>query len=208
MTERPLEPGFAALAAQDRHFSQLLADHGQPHVRSRPEGFESLLQIVVQQQLSLASAEAIWRRLSAGLGEVTPRRVLSHDEAALRGYGLSGAKVRYARSLAGAVDGGRLDLRGLAQLEDETAIEALIAIKGIGRWTAEIYLLTALQRPDVWPAADVALMIAAQDLKGLDCRPGARQMITLAESWRPWRAFAARLLWHFYRLRRKRDVPA
>lgn len=205
--ERPLEEGFAALAARDADLAGILDRYGQPHVRTRPQGFASLLKIIVEQQVSLASAAAIWGRLEAGLAEVSPARVLAHDIEALRGFGLSLPKARYAHALAEAVDTGALDIDGLARQDDAAAIDALVQVKGIGRWTAEIYLLTALQRPDMWPAADIALMAAAQDIKALPARPDARQMVVLAEDWRPWRTYAARLLWHHYRHTRGRAVP-
>jgi DNA-3-methyladenine glycosylase II len=206
MTARPLEPGFRALAEGDADFARLLQAHGQPPVRRRPEGFASLLQIIVEQQVSTASAAAIWRRLAQGLGEVTPGRVLSAGAEQLCAWGLSRPKARYAGLLAVAVAEGTLDLDSLGQADDDEAIARLTQVKGIGRWTAEIYLLAALQRPDVWPAADVALMTAAQELKGLAARPDAARMVALAEPWRPHRAYAARLLWHYYRVMRGRPT--
>jgi len=208
MTDRDLEQGFIEVVALDPALGSILEAYGQPHARTRPQGFESLLKIIVQQQVSLASAAAIWDRLATGLQTVMPERVLAHDIEALRGFGLSLPKARYAHALARAVASGELSFDMLAGQDDETAIEALVAVKGIGRWTAEIYLLTALQRPDMWPAADIALMASAQDVKGLPSRPNAKEMVTLAESWRPWRTFAARLLWHHYRHTRGRAVPA
>ena len=123
----------------------------------------------------------------------------------MRGLGLSRQKARYTLALADAVASGALDLEALSELADDAAIAELTRIKGIGPWTAEIYLLSALQRPDVWPAADLALMVAAHEVKGLAARPDAKAMRELAEAWRPWRAIAARLLWHYYRNSRNRD---
>ncbi|HZD26318.1 MAG TPA: DNA-3-methyladenine glycosylase 2 family protein [Alphaproteobacteria bacterium] len=204
--ERPLEPGFLEVAALDADLAGVLRRHGQPHVRTRPQGFATLLKILVEQQVSLAAANAIWARLESGLGGTTPERVLAQDEAALCGFGLSRPKARYALALAEAVQQRRLKLRALARMPDEEAIAALTEVKGIGRWTAEIYLLAALRRPDVWPAGDVALMWAAQDLKGLPARPEGPAMLALAEDWRPWRTYAARLLWHHYRHTRMRQT--
>lgn len=202
----PLEPGFAALCEADPDFAPILAAHGQPPVRTRPEGFASLLHIIVEQQVSIASARAIWGRLSEGLVEITPRRVLMAGPERLCALGLSRPKARYAGLLAEAVADGGLDLDALRNDDDEAAIARLTAVKGIGRWTAEIYLLAALQRPDVWPAADIALMTAAQALKDLPERPKAPQMIVLAEQWRPHRAYAARMLWHYYRVLKGRPT--
>lgn len=206
MDGRPVEAGFTALCEIDADFAPILAEHGQPPVRSRPEGFASLLHIIVEQQVSIASAKAIWGRLSEGLGEVTPERVRQAGPERLCTLGLSRPKARYAGLLAEAVTDGSLDFAALREDDDETAIARLTAVKGIGRWTAEIYLLAALQRPDVWPAADIALMTAAQALKGLDERPKTPQMYALAEQWRPHRAYAARLLWHYYRVLKGRPT--
>lgn len=200
------EPGFLALAERDADLGAVLAAHGQPPARRRDQGFASLLHIIVEQQVSIASAKAIWGRLSEGLGEVTPQRVRAAGPEQLCRWGLSRPKARYAGLLADAVLDGGLDFAGLAAADDETAIAALTAVTGIGRWTAEIYLLAALQRPDVWPAADIALMTAAQDLKRLPARPKPAEMIELAEAWRPYRAYAARVLWHYYRVLKGRPT--
>lgn len=196
---------MAALVAADADFARVVADHGPPPSRKRDPGFGTLLRAIVYQQVSTAAGAAIWGRLESGLGEMAPAALLARDEAALRGFGLSRPKVKYARALAEALHGGTLDLDNLHLLEDEAAIAALVALPGIGRWTAEVYLLSALDRPDVMPAADVALMEAARQLKGLPERPNARQMYVLAERWRPWRSVAARLLWHYYRALKQRD---
>ncbi|MDP6342703.1 MAG: DNA-3-methyladenine glycosylase [Alphaproteobacteria bacterium] len=208
MPERPLEVGFRQVAALDSRLAGVLERHGQPRVRSRPGGFETLLKIIVEQQVSVASAEAIWKRLRTGLGRARPGAVLAHDEEQLRGYGLSRQKAHYVRQLAEAVDSGRLSFRRLVRMDDEAAIEALVQVKGIGRWTAEVYLLAAMRRPDVMPCADLALMEAARDLLGLDERPTAKEMALLAEDWRPWRTYAARLLWHHYRHAKGRETAA
>ena len=168
-------------------------------MRTRPPGFPALLQIIVEQQLSVASARAIWGRLAASATPLTPRSFLRLDEAALKACGLSRAKITYGRILAEAVEGGGLDLAGLARLDDEAAIETLVAIKGIGRWTAEIYLLSALARPDIWTADDLAVATATGLVKGLPERPARKEMLALGEPWRPWRSVAARLMWHYFR---------
>lgn len=191
--------GLAALAAADADLAAVLARFGAPPSRRRAPGFESLVKIIVGQQVSVASADAIWRRLEAGLGRVAPEPVLAAGPDRLATMGLSRPKAAYVSGIAEAVTGGALDLDGLDALADEDAMAALVAIRGIGRWTAEIYLLSALGRPDVWPAGDLALMNAARAVKRLDARPDAGGMIALAEAWRPWRAVAARLLWHYYR---------
>lgn len=203
---RRLRRGVGALAAADPDLARIREAYGLPPTRLRPEGFATLFQIVVQQQVSLASGAAIWGRLEAALDGAAAPRVRAASTLRLRRLGLSRQKAAYAHALAAAVLDGRLDLDGLGALDDEAAIAALTQVKGIGRWTAEIYLLTALQRPDVFPAADVALMTAAGEVKRLAARPDAKALAALAESWRPWRAMAARLLWHHYRHARGREA--
>ena len=191
--------GFRALARRDADFRRVLRLHGPPPERSRPPGFATLLRILVAQQISTAAADGIWWRLEAGIQPLAPERLLDCDEDRLRGFGLSRGKALYARAIAEALLDGSLDLAAVAAAGDEAAIAQLTRVKGIGRWSAEIYLLTALARPDIWPAADLALMIAAQRLKGLQTRPDVKALAAMAEAWRPWRTHAARLLWHFYR---------
>jgi DNA-3-methyladenine glycosylase II len=156
------------------------------------------LRTIVGQQVSVAAAASIWRKLEAAVGTgIEPPALLSASDEALRGAGLSRQKASYARSLAEEVTSGRLDLAALPQ-DDEDAIEVLVAIKGVGRWSAEIYLLFAEGRPDVWPAGDLAVQIALGRIKGLDERPTEKLTRALAEGWRPHRGAAAIFLWHHY----------
>lgn len=198
--------GFQAVARLDSDLAAVLERLGTPPDRSRPTGFASLLQIINQQQLSLASASAIWQRLEAATHPVRPDRVLALTQEDLRALGLSRNKALFAHALAEAVQNGTLDLDGLSDLEDEAAIEALVAVKGIGRWTAEIYLITALGRPDIMPAADIALMEALRLIRGWESRPDAATLRQAAEAWRPWRTYASRLLWHHYRAHKGREA--
>lgn len=206
MTTRRMEDGFHQIGLLEPRFAEILKRHGEPPSRKRPGGFETVLKIIVQQQVSIASADAIWRRLRQGLGTVNPGAVLARDDAALRAFGLSRQKAAYARSLAEAVASGQLNFRKLRGMEDEAVIADLVQIKGIGRWTAEIYLLAVMQRPDIWPAADIALMEAARDLLGLPERPTIKEMTPLAVPWRPYRTYAARLLWLHYRHLNRRET--
>jgi DNA-3-methyladenine glycosylase II len=194
-----LAQALAHLAAVDADLAHAIELVGAPPSRARPPGFGTLLQIIIGQQLSTASAEAIWRRLVAAVEPLTPEGFLALDDDGLRAIGFSRAKVLYGRGLAQMVAEGRLDLAALADQPDEEVIKALVEIRGFGRWSAEIYLLFCLARPDVLPADDLALLVAAQRIKGLRERPTAKEFRTLAEPWRPWRSVAARLLWHFYR---------
>jgi len=206
MTIKLIEDGFHQVALLEPRFTKILCRHGEPPSRKRPGGFETVLKIIVQQQVSIASADAIWGRLRRGLGTVNPGAVLALDDDALRAFGLSRQKAAYARSLAEAVASGSLNFRRLHSMADEAVIDDLVQIKGIGRWTAEIYLLAVMQRPDIWPAADVALMESTRDLLGLHERPTIKQMGPLAEPWRPYRTFAARLLWLHYRHISRRET--
>ncbi len=201
-----MEDGFHRIGLLEPRFAEVLRRLGEPPSRKRPGGFETVLKIIVQQQVSIASANAIWGRLRRGLGTVNPGAVLALDDDALRAFGLSRQKAAYARSLAEAVASGSLNFRKLRAMDDEDVVENLIQIKGIGRWTAEIYLLAVMQRPDIWPAADVALMEAARDLLDLAERPTLKEMGPLAEPWRPYRTYAARTLWLHYRHISRRDT--
>ncbi len=194
-----LEPALAALAARDADIARAYATCGLPPVRSNPRGFEGLLHIIICQQVSAAAGRAIIGRLEAAVRPMTPEAFLEIDDAALRAVGLSRPKVGYCRGLAGDLQSGRLDLAGLEDMDDAAAIAEITRVKGLGRWSAECYLLFALLRPDIWPADDLAVQAAAQRLKGLAARPGRREMEALAEPWRPYRSAAARFLWHFYR---------
>lgn len=190
----------AALAAADPLLAR--ADAAAPDFawRARPPGFAALAQMVVEQQVSVASARAIWARLEAGLGgEVSVRAVLARDEAALRSFGLSSQKARYVRAIA--QDAGVFE--ELAGLDDEAAVERLTRIKGVGRWTAELYLLFAEGRADFLPAGDIALREAVRRLDGAQERMGEAALYGRAEAWRPHRGVAALMLWAYYAVSRK-----
>ena len=197
--DETLRPALEALAARDPDIARHYALCGLPPLRRRPVGFAGLAQIIAAQQVSAASANAIIGRLEAALRPLTAEGFLELDEAALKAIGLSRPKMRYCRALAEDLLAGRIDLDGLDGLDDEAAIEHLTRAKGIGVWSAEVYLLFALRRPDVWPAGDLAVQVAVQRLKGLEARPNDAEMRALAEPWRPHRSAAARFLWHLYR---------
>ena len=193
-----LNSGLRALIDRDADLARAFKAAGAPASRQRPPGFASLLRIIINQQVSVAAGRAIWRSLEGGLTALTPEAVLAVPEGGLRGYGLSRAKAVYARELAGAVADGRLDLDGLEKQDDAEVLAQLTRIKGIGRWTAEIYLMFALDRPDIWPAGDLALAVAVERLLDLTERPGPKKLDSIAQGWRPWRSSAAVLLWHYY----------
>ncbi len=193
-----LEQGLRVLAQADADIARALAEIGPPTARVREPGFATLLQIVTAQQVSTHAAAAIWKRLAERLGDISPATVAGSSAEELRSCGLSRQKIAYAHGLADAVISGRLDLAALGAAAEEDAIGAITALKGFGRWSAEIYLLFALGRADTFPADDLAVRLALQRLKGLPMPLTAKQARTLAEPWAPWRGCAAVLLWHYY----------
>lgn len=201
-TEADLAEGVEGLLALDPRLEPIYAVAGEVPLRLRPPGFEGLARIVVSQQLSVASASAIWARVETGLSEVTAQNVASVDDEGLRALGLSRPKVRALRAIAEAVTGG-LDLDAVATLPAGEAHEALCAVKGIGPWTADIYLLFCAGHPDIFPAGDLALQNAVADGFGLKARPSIPELHGIAGAWSPWRGVAARLFWSFYRARRE-----
>jgi DNA-3-methyladenine glycosylase II len=197
--------GLRYLAGCDRDLARLLADFGTPPTWFREPGFPTLVHIILEQQVSLASARAAFTRLLSLASPLTPERFLALNDAELKGAGFSRQKILYGRYLAGAVTEGRLNLEALGRLEDEDVKTELTRVKGIGSWTADIYLLMSLRRPDAWPAGDLALAVAVQEVKCLSLRPAPLELASIAEAWRPWRSVAARLLWNYY-LKRRANV--
>ena len=188
----------AALSKVDPDLARVAREHGPPRMWEREEGFPTLVITILEQQVSLASAAAAFGRLLAVASPLTPEKFLKFDDAQLRGFGFSRQKALYCRLVARAVLDGELDFDALATLGDREARAALMKLKGVGHWTAEIYLLRALGRPDAWPSGDLALQLAAQEVKRLNARPTPSELDALAEAWRPLRAVAARLLWQHY----------
>jgi DNA-3-methyladenine glycosylase II len=198
LTDASLRRAVRELAARDPDLAAVVARHGPPPMWARAPGFPTLVQVILEQQVSLSSARAAFERLHAVADPLTPDAFLRLDDDALLHIGFSRQKARYVRELARAIRGGALDLDRLAGLDDAAAAAALIALPGIGPWTATIYLLMVLRRPDVWPGGDVALAAAVAEVKRLPARPDAVAMEPLAEPWRPWRSVAARILWRHY----------
>jgi len=198
-SEADLDHALSALGEADPRFAALLAKTGRPPLRRRDDGFAALAAIIVAQQLSTASSNAIWARLAAAFDPFEPQAILRARPVRLARLGLSSPKIRALKAIARAVTRGELALAGLAELAAEEAHAALTAIHGIGPWTADIYLLSCLGHGDAWPAGDLALQEAARVAFALPARPSAKEMLALAEAWRPWRAVAARILWSYYR---------
>lgn len=192
------------LAARDADLAAIVDRHGPPPLWDREPGFGTLLHIVLEQQVSLASAKAAFDRLARAADPLTPERFLALSDDQLLAIGFSRQKARYGRALAAAVADGSLDLHALEAVPDAQVDAALQALPGIGPWTSTIYLLMVLRRPDVWPVGDIALQESARMVKGLDRRPDPVAMVEIGERWRPWRSVAARLLWHDYLARRGR----
>ena len=199
-TAKSLNAALDALAAIEPAFAAALTRAGYPEPRVRDRGYATLLRTIVGQQVSVAAAQSIWNKLEAQVGDLTdPANIAAASDEQLRAAGLSRQKASYARSLADEVTSGALDLAHLPE-DDEEAIKQLVRIKGIGRWSAEIYLLFAEGRPDVWPAGDLAVQIEIGRILGHDERPTEKLMRELAEGWRPHRGAAAILAWHHYKV--------
>lgn len=196
-TEDDLKAAVAQLAATEPRFAGVVERHGLPALRHAAPGLESLLRIVTDQLISLKAGEAIWSRVATSFCPLTPQNVLAASEAELRALGLSGAKARSFRAAAEAFASGRFD--DTQTIGEDELQRRLLEIPGVGPWTASIYLLMSARAADAWPAADLALQVAAQDLFGLEERPSTRQMVELGEAWRPHRSAAALLLWRHYR---------
>jgi len=204
-TEAELDQAIAALVAADPRFAPLIEKSGRPPLRRRADGYAGLAAIIVSQQLSTASAGAIWARLAAAFDPLEPAAITRARPAKLAKLGLSGPKIRALKEIARAVARGDLALPTLGNIDAEAAHAALTAVHGIGPWTADIYLLSCLGHADAWPAGDLALQEAARLAFGLRTRPTAKEMLSLAESWRPWRSVAARILWTYYRAVKGRE---
>lgn len=202
-SDAALEKAVAAVTRRDPVLARLVESGVRPPLRKRAPGFAGLAGIVVAQQVSTASAAAIWARFAAAFDQPTPDAVLAASEAELRAPGLSGPKVRALRSIATAIVSGALPLETLHLLPADEAHADLVAVSGIGPWTADIYLMFCLGHPDAFAAGDLALQEAARDAYGLPARPDGKALWTMAEAWRPHRTAAAGILWAHYRILRE-----
>jgi DNA-3-methyladenine glycosylase II len=201
-----LDEGIAALCGKPV-FRAILDRAGAPRFRRRRNGFATLLHIILEQQVSIDAAAAMHRRLAGLCRPLAPGVFLTLDDPTLRSCGFSRQKMDYARRLAHTVDSGTLDFDQLAAVTDDVALAQLIALKGIGRWSAEIYLIFALGRANVWPAADLGLQLGVMECLGLDERPSEPALREIGEQWRPWRTVAACLFWQSYLHARNRAAP-
>jgi len=201
-----LDEGIAALAGEPV-FRAILERAGAPRFRRRRNGFPTLLHIILEQQVSIDAAAAMHRRLASLCRPLGPEPFLALDDDTLKSCGFSRQKMGYARGLAEAVAGGALDFAALAAASDDEAHATLVALKGIGRWSAEVYLIFALGRSDVWPAADLGLQLGIAECLGLAERPKEPELREMGEQWRPWRTVAACLFWQSYLHKRGRAAP-
>ena len=198
LTKTTLAAAADSLAAMDKDFARVLVTHGVPPLWARKTGFETLIRIILEQQVSLASAGAMYRRLRESLSPLTPGKIIEAGATSLRSLGITRQKAGYFVNVARAVESGTLKFRTLGRLDDQAAMARLTCIKGVGPWTARVYLLMAMRRPDIWPTGDIALAASLWNLKSLPSRPTSEELAEMAEAWRPHRATAARLLWLHY----------
>jgi DNA-3-methyladenine glycosylase II len=201
-----LDEGIGALSGE-LVFRAIIERAGMPRFRRRRNGFPTLLHIILEQQVSIDAAAAMHRRLAGLCRPLMPAPFLALDDASLRSCGFSRQKMDYARRLAAAVAGGEFDFARLAAADDAAALAALMGLKGIGRWSAEIYLIFVLGRPDIWPAADLGLQLAVKECLGLDDRPKEAALREMGDAWQPWRSVAACLFWQSYLHARGRAAP-
>ena len=198
LTQKSLALAARQLAARDKTLAGIHAMHGDPPLWRRAAGFTTLVHIILEQQVSLKSAKSMLMRLQNAIEPFEPVRFIELGDTYLRSIGVTRQKSAYLLHLSASIVGGELNFSRLARMSDEDARVVLTRIKGIGSWSADVYLLMAMRRADIWPAGDLALAVAMQDLKGLAYRPGPEELERLAEPWRPHRAVAARMLWQHY----------
>ena len=198
LSQKSLLEGISYLATVDADLAKVVFELGNPPLWSREPGFPTMIQIILEQQVSLASARAAFNKLKESVNRLTPERFLEFTDGELREIGFSRQKTAYCRELSKGILNGDLDLGELTRLDDTSARIKMMKIKGIGPWTADIYLLMVLLRPDIWPAGDIALAKATQKIKNLSSKPTPEMLHEIAVQWKPWRAVAARVLWHYY----------
>jgi DNA-3-methyladenine glycosylase II len=198
LTQRTLALAARELAARDEMLARIFETHGDPPLWRRDTGFTTLVHIILEQQVSLKSAKSMLLRLQSAIEPFTPPRFIQLGDSYLRSLGVTRQKSAYLLHLSECIVSGELSFTKLARMTDEDARLVLTRIKGIGLWSADVYLLMAMRRADIWPAGDLALAVAMKNLKGLSHRPGPEELERLAENWRPHRAVAARMLWQYY----------
>jgi DNA-3-methyladenine glycosylase II len=205
LTERTYQIGIKKLSSRDIHLAGIIRKWGNPPFWTLPTGFTGIVLAILSQQVTLESARSTFCKLEQSVDSVTPEDFLSLDDTKLFGIGFSRQKASYVRGIAEKIIAGEFELDHLENLNNDKARERLMEIKGIGPWTADTYLLFALRRSDAWPSGDLALEKAVQEVEVLSRAPGKAEVDSIADRWRPWRAVAARMLWHFYLSERGRN---
>jgi DNA-3-methyladenine glycosylase II len=208
LTEINLGRAAKTLARRDNDLASILNSFGPPPLWARPPGFSTLVKIILEQQVSLASAASMFARLKKNTAPFRPARMIELGEAHLKALGLTRQKTAYCLDLAEALNNKRLRLSQLTVMSDADVKTALMEIKGLGSWSADVYLLMVLRRPDIFPATDLALVTAVTELKQLPARPDTDQFLKMAEAWRPYRSVAARMLWQYYLAKRRKPKKA
>lgn len=206
LTQKTLALAARELAARDQLLANIHATYGDPPLWQRAAGFRTLVHIILEQQVSLSSAKSMLLRIETAIQPFTPERFLELGEMRLRELGVTRQKSSYLLHLSQSIVGGQLNLGRLSRLSDDQVLDQLTGIKGIGLWSANIYLLMAMRRADIWPAGDLALAVALKELKGLATRPSPEALEVMAEEWRPHRAVAARMLWQYYLGRNSKPI--
>lgn len=208
LDDRQIKRACEKLSQEHAEMAFVYNTYGPPPLWDRPAGFGTLLNIILEQQVSLASAKACFDKLTANIGDVTPVNLLAINDADLKTIGFSRQKTAYARYLSEAIINKHIDLDSLHKLPDAEVKAELLKLKGVGEWTSDVYLLMAMLRPDVMPRGDIALHAAYQKLTGEDKRPGSDEFVAMAVKWKPFRSVAARLLWHYYLSEKALQKPA
>ena len=198
LTQKTLALAARELASRDHLLANIHAVYGDPPLWQRPSGFRTLVHIILEQQVSLSSAKSMLLRLETAIQPFTPERFLELGDERLRQLGVTRQKSAYVLHLSDEIVSGELNFKSLSRLKDQEALVRLTRIKGIGMWSANIYLLMVMRRADIWPAGDLALAVAIKELKNLPTKPSFEELETIAEPWRPYRAVAARMLWQYY----------
>ena len=206
LTNATLRIGTDALCVRDPDLAAIVHRFGTPPMWGRRPGFQTLVRIILEQQVSLAAARTMYLRLMRRVGQITPVSITALGAAGMRRLGLTGQKAGYCHELAARIRAGELDLSAIARANDDVGRQTLLGIRGIGPWTADIYYLMALRRPDVWPHGDLALASVVSSIQGMRSRPDAASLTRMAERWSPWRSVAARILWHHYLSSRAADA--
>ena len=204
LTPETLALAAAELARRDKDLAQIFKTHGPPPMWGRSRGFSTLIKIILEQQVSLASAASLFKRLRRNVVPFTPQRMIEMGELHLRTQGLTRQKAAYCVHLSQAIVEKRLDLRRLSRMNDADARAMLTGVKGLGLWSADVYLLMAMRRADIWPADDLALAVAMTQIRRTETRLKAAELTEIAEAWRPFRSVAARMLWQYYLAARDR----